>query len=245
MKLIIDIGSTFYKSYQKKLGTDDKLCIISFEPNPVLFDRIGCELYKIDNNDNNDNTKNTNRIYFHKLCVQGNTSVNAIKFNIVNEQAASSTSLLTSHGIRNWKYPYGRSVFKIIDVVDVNGVTLDDYLKYSPEKVIRNYECIELLSIDIPVDVINIINSLSTKVLKATKRIIVKAFAIDYKLYQNQDELSDIIDTLRVKGFTLISTYAYSRDQEQYLEFINSDIEKDTETQIKRETDGSLSLYCK
>lgn len=234
MKLIIDIGASFYHCYGRKIAEDESIRVLAFEPNPTLFEYISNFIRQSE--------EIKDKIFLHKMAIVNDNTTPKVKLYIHNDECSSSLSPLCAHGVMEWKYPLGKSLFKTVNIIDIDAIKLEDYISSHPDRAIVNYKHIEILIIDIQDGLFELLSNISHKFFNRVKRIIVKCIITDFMLYERQSDIVDVIDVLRTRGFTLISTYDYSRNQEQYLEFANKRYVQEIEGTCIKPADGFFVL---
>ena len=206
-KIILDVGAGMWRSY-RDLSTLHKPYIIhSVEPHPELHKKL------IDIKKNN----SSHSLHINNRAISTKTK-SGENFYVVNDPVASSLCKLNHEGIRNWKYPLRRAPFKVVDIVKVDVISIHDYIK--DNKIIKKYG-IDLLNIDIQGNCMDVLEGIKDTTFKKIKRIIIKCIDVPFELYENQTDVIDIIDKLRINDFILLRGAKYSRDQEQILEFVN------------------------
>jgi len=212
--IIIDVGAGMWKEYQRLLQSSNNFYIISFEPHPKLYQNIYDMKMRWEKN--NDSIKQ--RFKLNNTAVSNKTKQN-IKFYLTNDPVASNLYPLDKNGVREWKYPFNRNLFSIKDTINVDCITLTDYIK---KHDFLKKRFVDLLNIDVQGTSIQVLDGISDKLFSKIKRIIVKCIDTHFELYLNQSNIVDVIDKLTVNGFTLIKGMSYSRTQERILEFVNT-----------------------
>lgn len=212
-KLIVDVGAGMWQSYSEKLRSNKYLTIIAFEPHPQLFQKLNNLKSKWIKHDRTLESRFilSDKAVYHK-------SLKNVNFYLINDSVASSLSKLVTDGIKKWKYPFGRSRFRVKNTKKINTISLSDFFANHTSSNLG----IDLLHIDIQGDCESVLRGIDQNLYRKIKRITIKVIDIPFALYNPQSDVVDIIDHLKINNFTLIRGTQYSRNQEQLLEFVNT-----------------------
>lgn len=215
-KFVIDIGAGLYKQYPEYLIANQKLILVAFEPHQELYHKITKLKDQWNNNEHIAYNKH-NQFYVYNIAISDENKENA-PFYEFNDPVASSLANLNINGAREWKYPFQRKRFAINQTTHIKQLTLAKFLeKNKPLKK----KTIDLLNIDIQGTPHKVLNGITKEMFKKIKRIVVKCIDVPFELYENQSNVIQIIDKLKVHNFTLVRGFKKSHDQEQILEFAN------------------------
>lgn len=214
VNVVVDIGAGMYKTFERKLNSNNNLIIIAFEPHPELYQKL------INAKEKYDETIKE-RLLIYNCAISDKKTKHKDNFYILNDPVASSLSRLNGNGAAKWKYPFGRKRFAISKIIKVDVLSLKQFFKTQTSLKIKR-ATIDLLNVNMQGDCLKILNGIDTNLYNKIKRIIIKCIDTPFELYNNQPDIVDIIDKLRIHNFTLLRGAEYSRGQEQILEFINT-----------------------
>ena len=208
MRYILDVGAGLYKHYKKWLRNNTDFFIFAFEPNIENYKKLISLKSKL-------RIGSTRLIILN--CALWSKSVDGIPFYIANDINASSLLPFVEKNIIRWKHPIGRRKLKTKHVAYVQTKTLDLILKeFDLEK-----KYIDLLYIDIQGNSFDVLKGLSGCNISHFKQIYIKVITTSFELYKNQSKIDEILDWMEIHDFEIDKVLDYSRDQEEWLRFLN------------------------
>lgn len=205
--IIVDIGAGKYKKYKNWLTIYPDLRIYAFEPHIQNYKKISKMRETL-------SATSAKRLFLINSAVSNDESTRP--FYVCRDGNSSSLLPFEKKNVHKWKYPVGHRVFKTIKTIQCKTTTLENiFNRY-------NIKCVELLNIDTQGNSLEILSTLKSGQYNSIKKIMVKAHTeIGFNIYINQCYSYDVAKFLKRRFFQLFNKTAYSRGQEEILEFIN------------------------
>lgn len=202
--IIIMIGAGDGTKCVSWLKTFKDALIYAFEPDPRQFEkliksRVNCAIHE------------QRRIKIYNAAVWNKNDV--IDFYLCNDPSSSSVLPFVESNIKKWKYPLGRTIFKINKKIKVKGINLQTIINL--EKI----NIVDFLYIDVQGCAKQIFEGLDNNNLKRIKEILIKLHTISYDIYEKQTTLEDIENYLKRYYFVKVESTPYSKNQEVWVRF--------------------------
>jgi FkbM family methyltransferase len=148
-----------------------------------------------------------------------NSVVDGTKIPMYVANDASSTSMLpfSPEGVKRWRYPPGRLYFKTTETRQVPAMRIDKFLAD------RRIQRVASVRIETQGNTLDTLRSFGKR-LRDVSEFIIKVHTTEYELYYGQTTKSELVDFMRRHGFAIYATRKYSRDQEEFIWFVNGKV---------------------
>lgn len=205
---IVDVGAGLKNMYALWLKRYPTMTVHAIEPHPELAQNLRDFIARtID-------SAASSRIVVHECAMVDNAMHTATTLHLSNDASSSSTLPFNVDGVRKWKYPIGRRLFKNVGQVQVRCYTLAGWMAQN------KISGVDLLNVDVQGNALQVLRGLTeSKYWDKIKELVVKVHAVDFDLYTGQSHGPEVLELCQRHYMKLQTHVKLSRGQEDLLTF--------------------------